>query len=157
MFGTLSQQEIEALLSRQIVGRLGCHANDITYVVPISYAYNGKFIYGHSYEGKKTNILRQNPKICFQVDDTRDLSNWQSVICWGVFEEIKNKEEKEEALKILNNRKIPKSGSDTMHITPDWPFSSTSIDTIPGYFFRIRLEEKTGKFERTSGQLYFGT
>ncbi len=39
MFGELNPEEIEQLLSAQLVGRIGCHADGTTYVVPVSYGY----------------------------------------------------------------------------------------------------------------------
>ena len=44
MFGTLNTEEIETLLHNQIIGRIGCQFDNTTYVVPISYAYDGEFI-----------------------------------------------------------------------------------------------------------------
>ena len=35
-----------------------------------------------------------------------------------------------------------------MHITPQWPFPSENINDIRGIFYRIRLIEKTGRFEK---------
>ena len=46
MIGTLSPEEIEALLRRHRVGRNGCSANDRPYVVPITYNYDGGYVYG---------------------------------------------------------------------------------------------------------------
>jgi nitroimidazol reductase NimA-like FMN-containing flavoprotein (pyridoxamine 5'-phosphate oxidase superfamily) len=86
MFGTLENNEIEELLSQQLVGRIGCHAADTTYIVPISYAYDGEYIYGHSFEGMKLNMMRENPKVCFQVDNMHNMANWQSVVAWGEFD-----------------------------------------------------------------------
>ncbi len=54
MFGTLSPQEIETVLHQQVVGRLGCHAEGLTYVVPISYGYDGR-IYLWTYGGRHEN------------------------------------------------------------------------------------------------------
>ncbi len=101
--------------------------------------------------------MRKNPKVCFQVDDTRDLSNWQSVICWGEFEELKNEVDRKKALELLNNRVIPYVSSQTMHITPEWPFSPEKNELIDGIFFRIHITEKTGRFEKTSAEFFYGT
>ena len=148
MFGKLNNEEIEGLIQSQLIGRIGCHADDVTYVVPISYAYDGTYLYGHTYEGMKVDMMRKNPKICFEVDSTRNLANWQSVIGWGEFEELNDKEEKAKALRILNDRALPFLSSETMHITPQWPFPSENINDIRGIFYRIRLIEKTGRFEK---------
>jgi len=41
MLGKLTMAEIEEVIKHQIVGRIGCHANGMTYRVPVSYAYDG--------------------------------------------------------------------------------------------------------------------
>ena len=157
MFGKLNTDEIDQLLSNQLVGRIGCHDDGITYVVPISYAYDGTNIYAHSFNGLKLNIMRKNPKVCFEVDDTQDLANWRSAICWGEFEELTEEVQKREALQKLNDRVFPILSSETMHITPEWPFPSGDNKSIKGFFFKIRLTEKTGRFERSSGEEYFAS
>ena len=60
MFGTLNSEEIEVLLNNQLIGRIGCNANNTTYVVPISFAYDGEFIYSLTREGMKINIMRHH-------------------------------------------------------------------------------------------------
>lgn len=155
MFGRLNNAEIEELMSRQIIGRIGCHADDTTYVVPISYAYDGEYVYGHTFEGMKINMMRKNPKVCFEVDNTKNLANWQSVISWGIFEELPNGPERDEAVRKLEVRTLPILHSETMHLSPLWPFRSG--DTIKGIIFRIRLTEKTGRFEKSQNEYFFAT
>jgi len=147
MFGKLDSRQMEELLGRQLVGRLGCHANGTTYVVPISYAYKDGHIYCHTAEGLKISILRQEPRVCFQVDNTKDLSNWQSVICWGEFEELKDHVEKWNALSILNARQFPMVPTEKMQINTEWPFVDPGTEDIQGIFFRIRIDDMTGRYE----------
>jgi uncharacterized protein len=155
MFGKMNEKEIDQLLQRQLVGRIGCHSDGVTYVVPVSYAYDGECIYVHSVEGMKLNIMRKNPHICFQVEDTKNLANWQSVICWGDFEELTIKEDIAHALSRLDSRILPRFSSETMHITPEWPFAPSGNEAILGVFFRVKLIEKTGRFEKTSAEAFF--
>jgi uncharacterized protein len=107
MFGNLQSDQIEDVLKSQFVGRIGCSLNDETYIVPISYAYNGNYIYCHTKEGKKTTIMRRNPKVCFQVDEMKTMANWRSVIVQGEFQELKEKEERTNGMQILLNRYLP--------------------------------------------------
>ncbi|MGZ5191641.1 MAG: pyridoxamine 5'-phosphate oxidase family protein [Flavisolibacter sp.] len=151
MLGILESSEIEKVLNSQIVGRIGCHADGITYIVPISYGYDGVYIYGRSLEGMKTSIMRKNPQICFEVDDMKDMANWKSVITWGVFEELDEVTERDNALKILVNRVLPLVSSETTHLSQHWPFPDQDLNNISGIVFRIRLTEKTGRFESTEG------
>jgi nitroimidazol reductase NimA-like FMN-containing flavoprotein (pyridoxamine 5'-phosphate oxidase superfamily) len=95
MLGDLTINQIENLLYSQLIGRIGCHTDEITYVVPITYAYDGTYIYGHTKEGMKINMMRINPKVCFEVDFIYNLSNWRSVISWGNYEELIKPEDRE--------------------------------------------------------------
>jgi nitroimidazol reductase NimA-like FMN-containing flavoprotein (pyridoxamine 5'-phosphate oxidase superfamily) len=158
MLGALSPIEIEDLLHEQIVGRIGCYSENRVYVVPISYAYDGQYIYCHTHEGMKVNIMRKNPNVCFQVDEMKDMGNWKSVICWGEFEELKDEEEKHKALLLLIKRPLPVISSETTHLGTTWPFNAScenGLCDISGIVFRIYLEEKTGKCEQTS-ELHLG-
>lgn len=150
MFGPLQHDQIEEVLQTQVVGRIGCSADGETYVVPISYAYDGNFIYCHSYEGKKMAIMRKNPKVCFQVDNMRDMANWKSVIVQGNFEELLNQDEKAEAMHALLHRYLPLVSSVTTHLGKNWPFEPDDISEINGVVFRIAVIEKTGRFETSS-------
>lgn len=150
MITLLENQQIEQLLSRQIVGRIACHVDNLLYLVPVSYAYDGKYVYVHSHEGTKINMMRKNPEICFEVDDITDMANWQSVIAWGRFEELKKEEDRQKALRTLLNRKLPLSSSITTHLGKTWPFSEDELDDITGIVYRIELTKKTGRAEQTS-------
>ena len=85
MIGKLTEQEIETLLFAQVLGRLGCHHDHVTYVVPISYAYDGNYIYCHTRDGMKVQMMRQNPNVCFEVESFNDNANRQTVIAWGIY------------------------------------------------------------------------
>lgn len=149
MLGNLSSSQIEEVLKNQLVGRIGCSLNDEAYIIPISYAYDGNYIYCHTTEGKKTAIMRKNPKVCFQVDEMRDMANWKSVIVQGEFEELKSKEERTTGMRTLLNRYLPVISSVTTHIGEHWPFHPDDVTNINGIVFRIAVQEKTGRFEST--------
>lgn len=148
MFGDLDNLEIEGILHNQLLGRIGCHADNITYIVPISYAYDGEFIYAITREGMKINIMRQNPQVCFEVEQIPDLANWQSVICWGEYEELSSQTGRHQALQILHRRQVPNVTSQTTKLSSSWPFMPDDSDNIKGVVFRIRLIKKTGKYEK---------
>lgn len=157
MINKLTPEQIENLLHEELVGHLGCHADGKTYVVPISYAYDDNSIIAHTHEGMKIEMMRKNPAVCFQVDDKKNLDKWRSVIIWGKFEEIIQEKERAEALKILMARSLPLITSETMHLGSTWPFPNGGADSIKGIFFRIRIQEKTGRFEETRKAPYYAT
>lgn len=149
MLGNLAPAQMEEVLRNQLVGRIGYSLGGETYIVPISYAYDGSYIYCHTTEGKKTSIMRQNPRVCFQVDEMKNMANWKSVLVQGEFEELTTKEEKTIAMQILLSRYLPMISSVTTHIGEHWPFHSNDISEFGGVVFRIVIKEKSGRFEST--------
>ena len=147
MIDRLNDDEIEQVLHQNFIGRIGCHADGQTYIVPVSYAYHELYIYVRSFEGMKVNIMRENPAICFEVDVINDMSNWQCVIGWGMFEELTDPEDRNHALRILMGRKLPALSSINSKLSSEWPFATKDYDSIPGVLFKILLKEKTGRYE----------
>jgi uncharacterized protein len=147
MFGNLTPVEIEETLTANVIGRLGCSDGNRIYIIPISYAYKDNVIYCHTREGLKMDIMRKFPNVCFQVDELSDMANWKSVIAWGKFEEVPNRERRRLALEQLVRRVLPIVSSETTHLSPSWPFPPDDLNEIQGIVFRINLDSKTGKFE----------
>lgn len=152
MLGTLNDAQIEKLLTNNFIGRIGCHAQGKTYVVPVSYAYKDDCIYVHTFEGMKVSMMRQNPEVCFEVEALEDMGNWRSVISWGTFKELTEAEERKEGLKILTARQFTGVTSETVHLGNLWPFASNNLEEIKGIVFRILLSEKTGRYENLTAQ-----
>ncbi|MBO9562285.1 MAG: pyridoxamine 5'-phosphate oxidase family protein [Niastella sp.] len=150
MYGSLSPEDIELVLGSQAVGRIGCHADGITYVVPISFTYDGQFVYCYTQEGMKISLMRKNPQVCFQTDDLVNMANWKSVVAWGTFEELAAGDERQEALNKLLRRTLPMISSERVHQSATWPFTNIHAESIDGIVFRIRLTNKTGRFERST-------
>jgi len=141
----LTSAEIEAFLATQLTARLGCHAEGQTYVVPISYAYDGTSIISHSVEGRKLRMLRLNPEVCLEFDHVENLGNWQCVIAWGRFEELQG-EGALQAARTLLERFGPfmtSKASQPTHGIPNLP-----SHTSRAIFYRIRIHSKTGRFEK---------
>ena len=156
MFGSLDDKQIEEVLMRQILGRIGCSYGGVTYIVPISYAYDGIYIFGHTDEGMKIDVMRQNPDVCFEVEEMKDMANWKSVIAWGKFEEVTDLAQRKIGLQLLVDRVLPLITSETTHLSPQWPFPLNDISTIKGIVFRIKLEKKTGRFETNTVTSIYG-
>jgi uncharacterized protein len=153
MIGILTESEIESVLANHIVGRIGCHHAGTTYVVPISYAYHGGSVYAISAEGMKLAIMRNNPEVCFEVDNQENMANWQSVIAWGTFHELTDPETRRTALDKLTARILPLESSETTHLFNDWPFVPGDLNEINGVVYEIRLHKKSGRFERKNSAL----
>jgi len=149
MLGELSISEIESVLAQNVVGRLGVHAAGKVYIVPITYVYEQGTVYGHTTEGMKIELLRQNPNCCFEVDEIITITNWQSVITWGRFEELHGREA-EKALEKISARLLPLMPSVTSYPPRMGPTSTVRTSTQLGnsIVYRIVLTEKTGRCER---------
>lgn len=150
MIGNLTEIEINDFLQQQLVGRIGCYVDGMVYVVPTSYAWDGKDIYAHTQQGLKIDAMRKNPDVCFEVDNLADMGNWKSVIAWGKFEELQEGEERAKGLQLLMDRKLPVVSSATTHLNKSWPFYATDNEDVGGIIFRIVLGRYTGRFEQTS-------
>lgn len=134
MLQTLAQEEIEMLLHQQYIARLGCHAEGRTYVVPIAYAYDGVYLYGHSYAGTKISMMQENPEVCLEMDSIDDQFNWKSVIAWGSFELLTTGAGRQHAHQLMM-RNAP------AFLPPDLTQPEVLI-------FRIKLTEKSGRFNK---------
>jgi uncharacterized protein len=146
MFGTLNNDAIDSILHHQLIGHIGCHSKGTTYVVPVSYAYHDGCIYIRSEkEGMKIDMMRQNPNVCFEVYRMQDMGNWQCVVAWGTFEELTDEKERAAAIRVLLKRDLPIITSQTVRLTPNFPFDD--VNSVTGIIFRIKLERKTGRYE----------
>ena len=148
MIGELNYNQIKNVLSSQAIGHIACSDGKQPYIIPVTYAYDGKYIYGQMIEGMKLKLLRKNSKVCFEVDMITNMANWQSVLVYGVFEELKDAEGKK-AREYLFNRVFPLLTSSTVH-----PFEHEEkgkvSDTrrIKPIIYRIKISKITGRFEK---------
>ncbi len=149
MLGKLTMPEIERLLTKEVIGRIGCTDGQMVYVVPISYAYDGEYVYCHTHEGMKVDMMRRHPEVCFEVDHLQNMANWQSVVAHGRFEELTDTALRNDALQRLHSRVLPLVSSETTHLSRDWPFAPVELAKIQGVTFRLRLYDKTGRFEKS--------
>lgn len=137
MLGKLGPEQIERLLQQECVGRIGCHAEGMTYVVPVTYWYDGRDVLCHSTEGLKLRMMRIDPKVCFEVDRMRSMTEWECVIAHGTFEEIPVAGQAE-AMRTFSR-----------WLRPRMPSASAGMHGAGGraVMFRIHLTEKSGRFE----------
>lgn len=107
----LSRDEIDEFLRTQRIARLGCHADGVTYVVPLVYAYEDGAVVAVTTEGRKTAMLRENPWVCVEVDeyDADGKGSWRSVIGYGTYEELAG-DAIEPALSLMRERFARTSG-----------------------------------------------
>lgn len=88
MIVDLTKDECERILAENRYGHLGCCDGDEPYVIPVTYVYRDGLCYGYTHAGRKVEVLRKNPKMCLQVEKVESAGRWESVVCWGNFEEV---------------------------------------------------------------------
>jgi nitroimidazol reductase NimA-like FMN-containing flavoprotein (pyridoxamine 5'-phosphate oxidase superfamily) len=84
----MTEEECRDALAYTSFGRLGCSLGDQPYIVPVCLAYESDCIYIFSTLGKKIECMRANPKVCIQIDEIANQSQWVSVIVIGRYEEL---------------------------------------------------------------------
>jgi nitroimidazol reductase NimA-like FMN-containing flavoprotein (pyridoxamine 5'-phosphate oxidase superfamily) len=86
----MSVEECQATLARCDLGRLGCAHDNQPYVVPIHYSFDSErnCLYAFSAVGQKVAWMRENPKVCVEVEDVTDRDRWVTVLVFGRFEEL---------------------------------------------------------------------
>ncbi|WP_458718932.1 pyridoxamine 5'-phosphate oxidase family protein [Candidatus Nitrosocosmicus sp. R] len=163
MWGDLDKSQIDDLLKSELIGRVGCFDGNKVYVVPITYAYDNGYIYGHTKDGLKIQMIRNNPNVCFEIDWMKDMNNWKSVIAYGTFEELKG-DEANKGLEILMKSimsNLDRKSSPTETYGPDnlgiknfafqhsflSPFlHSNNKEIFDIVVYRIKVNEATGKY-----------
>lgn len=150
MTGELNEQQINNLLCSQAIGRVACCEGKYPYIVPVTYAYDGEFIYCQSYEGKKIDLMRKNPNVCFEVDLANSISNWQSALVYGQFEE-QSGNAVEKTREILMTKVMPLMTASEIHQHEHEEGTGHELsddDRLKPLTFRIRINEKSGRFEK---------
>lgn len=112
--------ELVKILSKTCVGTLSLGGGGYPYAVPLNFGFSendGKFkVYFHcASEGKKIELIKKNPKVCFEVHTMERITGegesacvyscaYESVIGFGCARELTSHDEKKEALvKIMEN------------------------------------------------------
>lgn len=148
MLGHLTDEQIITVLKQNALGRIGCSDGQTTYVVPIHYYCDGKAIIMHSQMGKKIEMMRKNPHVCFEVDELQSFTNWKSVLVWGQYEEIVNEEEQRNITEWFARSMLRIKPSETALLPELYdvrlhPRSEPAKTVI----YRIVIEHMSGRYE----------
>jgi hypothetical protein len=103
---------LEAVLKKATIIRLAMVDNGMPYLLPFNFGYSENCVYIHSAPaGKKIDVLRQNPQVCFEVEDEtatvegdiacRWSTMYRSLIGYGKVEFVNGFDEKVQALDII--------------------------------------------------------
>jgi nitroimidazol reductase NimA-like FMN-containing flavoprotein (pyridoxamine 5'-phosphate oxidase superfamily) len=104
---------IDQIIAKAQVCRLGLCKDKMPYIVPVSFGYDGRFIYFHTAaEGMKIEFIASNDRVCFELEyDVRVIPNdavpckwtfsFYSIIGFGIVEELSDSDLKAHALNEL--------------------------------------------------------
>lgn len=140
----MRDSEIEELLARVNYGHLACARDNQPYVVPVHYAYEKPYVYIYTTEGMKTEILRSNPRICLQVEEVIDNTNWRSVVIMGKAEQIiTGLTEREEIVRFIRSTNPTLTPAISIQWVDNW--IKENVEAI----FRITPVTVTGRSGNT--------
>ncbi|MCX6650228.1 MAG: pyridoxamine 5'-phosphate oxidase family protein [Methanomassiliicoccales archaeon] len=136
--------EIEEIIKKAEVCRLGMVDDGEPYIVPMNFGYRKSVLYFHcAKEGKKLDVLRRNPQVCFELEGEARLvpgetacrwsSSFRSVIGWGKAMIVLDEAGVKEGLMVIMDHYTPG--------TNDFDPRSLSLTAM----IRVDVERMTGK------------
>ncbi|HWR63503.1 MAG TPA: pyridoxamine 5'-phosphate oxidase family protein [Candidatus Thermoplasmatota archaeon] len=140
-----NRREIDSILSKAIVCRISIIDHETPYIVPMNFGYKDDILYLHSApEGKKIDLLKRNPRVCFEVESDLEIintgipckwsMNYTSVIGYGKAKFITDIEQKQKALHIIIDHYTPGSS----YIFPEKNLKEVTV-------IKIEINQMTGK------------
>jgi uncharacterized protein len=95
----LTPEECLEVVSRARHGRLACARYNQPYIVPFFFYvdHERECLYSFSTLGQKIEWMRENPRVCVEVDEIVDQFNWCTVIVTGRYEELLDSKRDQEA------------------------------------------------------------
>jgi len=136
---------IDRIMAEAQVCRLGLSRDNVPYIVPVAFGYDGRTLYFHTArEGTKLDFIASNPRVCFEVEhDVKVVPNdsaacsWSfsfySVIGFGTVEELT-----EPAAKVSALNQVMRHYSHR-----DWDLNDEAMTKTR--LWRIAIERITGK------------
>ncbi len=139
----LTRAECVEILSRTTVGRLACARHGQPYVVPISFYFDESdtSLYSFSMLGRKIEWMRENPKVCVELDEIADRFHWTTVVVIGIYEEVRDR---------MDAERRRARALDLFHERAQWwlPAAadlSSGQEQGPPVVYRIRVGDLTGR------------
>ena len=139
------QRQMDDIIRNSLVCRVALAKDNMPYVVPLSFGYDGGAIYLHTApEGKKIEYFEANPSVCFEFERQVELRrhpqsackwsfSFESVIGYGTTSELVDPAEKVRALNEIMRQYSGKT----------WPLESASMATVR--VWKIAVTSMTGK------------
>jgi nitroimidazol reductase NimA-like FMN-containing flavoprotein (pyridoxamine 5'-phosphate oxidase superfamily)/GNAT superfamily N-acetyltransferase len=135
---------LQAILEQATICRIAMVDDGEPYIVPMNYGYAGGCLYMHTaQEGRKIDLLRRNPRVCFEVELGVEVvpneracgwaTQYTSVIGYGTVAFVPP-EAVRDALDVLMQRHSGRGG---------WSYQDKALDRV--LVLRLEIESMTGK------------
>lgn len=153
------KQAIKEIFRKSDTCRIAFAVNHIPYIVCMNYGFEwtGEFplLYFHcAHEGRKLDMMDQNPFVCFQLDTSHELEyerekvyctmRYESIVGMGYLEKVTGEAERKKGLDLLMDH----HGSP---VPEEYPVSSMLRTTV----LRLKVSElaakKNGSFSKRIG------
>jgi nitroimidazol reductase NimA-like FMN-containing flavoprotein (pyridoxamine 5'-phosphate oxidase superfamily) len=138
----LTPKECAEFLQRTDLGRLACSKDGQPYVVPVHFSFDRErgCVYSFSTVGQKVTWMRENPRVCLEVDDVTDKNHWKTVVLFGRYDEMGDSHEEAEARR---------RAQELFEQRPEWwqPAAAKlgSRERHAVVLYRIQIERMTGR------------
>ena len=149
------RRDVEALLGRARVGRVGVIAGGEPYVVPMNFAHgDGRVVIHGADSGRLIEALRGDARVCFEVDEhLRTLPDpvlceydtaYLSVMAFGRARVLDDPEEKTTALRLLARKYAPERDPRRLRLRTVEEFRAASTGSRTAVI-EIQIERMTAK------------
>lgn len=139
-------EAITEIMSRCEICRIGLNTPTVPYILPVNFGMepDGMTLYFHgANEGYKYELIAQDNRASFEMDCLHGLvtdethrectANYESVMGWGILEEITDREGKLHALRRIM----------AQYHYEEFPFSTAPLDHTR--VFALKVRERTAK------------
>lgn len=139
-------KKILEIINQCDVVRVGMSVDNVPYIVPLNFGFKDNTFYFHgAQEGRKMEMIKANPNVCFELDTNHKLiaeseracdwtMTYSSIIGDGIMTIVTEPEDKIEALNILMSQYGGKEAYD---------YSEKMINRIG--IMKLEIKHMTGK------------
>ena len=139
----LTVPQCREVLGRANLGRLACARDNQPYIVPIFFSVDPEenCLYSFSVVGRKIEWMRENPKVCIEIEEIADKFHWTTVLVTGRYLELRDQQHESPVVERVRG---------LFQQRPEWWLPAAA--KLAGgeeheqlVFYRIRIDALTGR------------
>ena len=140
----IDKSEIESIIRKSMVCRLGLADNGKPYVIPLCFGYDKGALFFHSAkEGRKIEILKKNNQVCFEFDIAPEVKAGKTACAWGM--KYRSVIGFGRALFVEDPEKRRKALDSIMRQYADGDFEYSEKSFEKALVIKVEIESMTGK------------